>query len=258
VAEVQAQFASQGQAIFGVLHTPEATPAPGLIMCHGFTGDKSESHRLFVNAARDFAAHGLAVLRFDFRGSGDSAGEFRDMTIATEIDDAQAALDFLASRPEVDPSRLGVLGLSLGGCVAACLAGREPERVKALVLWAAVAHTKETFARVLPPFEGAEVLDLSGWGLGRAFLDDARRRRPLEEVARYPGEALIVHGGEDQTVPVSDAQDYQEVVGARSRVVIVGGADHTFSHFDWKGQAIAASRDFLMAKLAGEDGATEG
>ncbi len=82
--EVYTSFASAGETVAAVLHVPESTPAPGVIMCHGFTGHKAETHRLFVHTARDFAAHGLAVLRFDFRGSGDSAGDFRDMTITRE------------------------------------------------------------------------------------------------------------------------------------------------------------------------------
>src|SRR5512135_3017139 len=110
--EVQVEFASGGEAVFGVLHVPEAVPSPGVVMCHGFTGNKSEAHRLFVGAARSFCARGLAVLRFDFRGSGDSGGEFREMTVSREVEDAGAALDFLSGRREVTGRGLGVLGLS--------------------------------------------------------------------------------------------------------------------------------------------------
>ncbi|MCK4282783.1 MAG: alpha/beta fold hydrolase [Candidatus Brocadiae bacterium] len=246
--EIQVSFTSQGANVFGVLHLPEETPAPGLIMCHGFTGHKAEAHRLFVEAARDFCDHGLAVLRFDFRGSGDSEGDFADMTVSGEIADAAAALEFLASRPEVDGDRLGVLGLSIGGCVSACLAGREPA-VRALVLWAAVAHLERLTERLAPELGGGKVLDMQGWAVGRALLDDVSHIEPLREVARYAGPSLVVHGSQDDTVPPSDAADYRVALGGHCRLHYVEGADHVFSGLAWKREAIEASRAFLVKAL---------
>jgi len=245
--ELQIGFRSGDQQVFGVLHVPESTPAPGSIMCHGFTGHKAETHRLFVDAARDFTRNGLAVLRFDFRGSGDSEGEFHEMTVSREIEDARAALDFLASRPEVDPARLGVLGLSLGGCVAACLAGTD-ERVRALVLWAAVGHMERTFDGLAPEFTG-DVLDMTGWPLGRGFLDDLPNIQPLKQLEKYVGPSLVVHGSNDETVPPSDASDYRLALGGHCRLHMVEGADHVFSTLRQKAEAIEVSRDFLVSAL---------
>lgn len=246
-AEIQVNFECGGEAILGVLHVPVTAPAPGVVMCHGFTGHKAETHRLFVTTARDLAAHGLAVLRFDFRGSGDSAGEFRDMTISREIEDARAALRYLADRPGVDATRLGALGLSLGGCVAACLSGRE--RLQALVLWAAVAHPGRIFDRRFPEFGEADWIDMNGWGLGRGFVEDSRTVRPLEEVKRHLGPVLVVHGSKDESVPPSDAQDYYDAIGEKCRLLYIEESDHTFSSFPWKEQAISASRGFLLQGL---------
>ena len=245
--ELQIGFRSGDQQVFGVLHLPESTPAPGSIMCHGFTGHKAETHRLFVDAARDFTRNGLAVLRFDFRGSGDSEGEFHEMTVSREIEDARAALDFLASRPEVDPARLGVLGLSLGGCVAACLAGTD-DRVRALVLWAAVGHMERTFDGLAPEFTG-DVLDMTGWPLGRGFLDDLPNIQPLKQLEKYVGPSLVVHGSNDETVPPSDASDYRLALGGHCRLHMVEGADHVFSTLRQKAEAIEVSRDFLVSAL---------
>jgi len=274
--EIQVTFPSGGEQVVGMLHLPDRTPVPGLAMCHGFTGHKAETHRLFVKAARDFARHGLAVLRFDFRGSGDSAGEFREMTVSREIEDAGAAMGYLISRPEVIADRVGILGLSLGGCVAACQAGMDP-RVKALVLWAATAHPDRIADRMAPDFAGAkarppgagelsrarsagvnrsgseaagsDVLDMNGWGLGRGFIEDVMLVRPLEQVARYTGPSLVVHGSNDETVPASDASDYRITLGGGCRVHIVEGADHVFSTLAYESEAIGVSRDFLIQVL---------
>lgn len=246
--EIQVGFTSGGEQVCGVLHLPARTPAPGIIMCHGFTGHKAEAHRLFVKAAREFAKHGLTVLRFDFRGSGDSAGDFREMTVSREIEDARAALGFLANRPEAMADRLGVLGLSLGGCVAACLAGREA-RVKALVLWAAVAHPERIADRLRPEFGESDLLDMEGWGLGRAFIEDIEAIEPLKELASYTGPGLVAHGSADETVPPSDASDYRVALGGGCKLHLVQGAGHVFSRLDHEAEVISVSREFLVKGL---------
>lgn len=246
--ETQVTFSCEGESLFGVLHLPEQAPAPGLLMCHGFTGHKAEAHRLFVAAAREFAASGLGVLRFDFRGSGDSAGEFREMTVSREIADAEAAFEFLCSQEQVDANRVGVLGLSLGGCVAACLTGRE-DRIRALVLWAAVAHAERIYDQLAPDFAGQQRLDLQGWEVGRAFLEELTQIQPLKDVAEYAGPSLVVHGGADEVVPPSDGSDYRVALGGRCQLHLVAGADHVFSGLGWKSEAIAVTRDFLVETL---------
>lgn len=239
-------------------HLPQGQrPVPAVLMCHGFTGHRAEAHFLFVHTARALAEAGIGALRFDCRGSGESEGKFSDMTIETEIADADAALDYLRSRPEVDPARVAVLGLSMGGCVAACLAGRDAAagkgRLAALVLWAAVGHLnglrdrgKRDKGRPRLP-DGS--VDLGGIALGPKFSEVAGQIEPLEEVAAFSGPALIVHGTEDGAVPVSHAADYGEVLGDEATVHTIEGSDHVFSSLPWQADAIATTRDFLVRAL---------
>jgi uncharacterized protein len=100
---------SGGKRMAGVLHLPAGRGrAPAVLMLHGFTGHKVETHRLFVRTARQLAASGLIVLRFDFRGSGDSEGEFEEMTIRGEVEDALNALAFLREQRRVDTARVRI------------------------------------------------------------------------------------------------------------------------------------------------------
>ena len=109
-------FANEGQQIAGTLHLPNGVgPHPGVLLCHGFTGMRLEAHFLFVKMSRALERAGFASLRFDFRGSGESEGEFREMTVETEVSDALKAVDVFCEVPEVDGGRIGVIGLSLGG-----------------------------------------------------------------------------------------------------------------------------------------------
>jgi len=256
--EEQVRFRNDGQWLYGMLHLPEGRgPAPGIIMIHGFTGHRIEAHRLFVRAARAIAAAGVAALRFDCRGSGESEGEFVDMTVSGEIADARAALDLLAARQEVDPARLGVLGLSLGGAVAACLAGSD-RRVKALALWTPVAYLLGAIgANIVAP--GAEQqmatqgwVDLGGNRVGRGFVEDLPNIRPLEAVRGYRGPALLVYGTCDQALSPEHPQAYLQTLTGPTEYVTVEGADHVFSSYPWESQAIEATVRWLAGTLGVE------
>jgi fermentation-respiration switch protein FrsA (DUF1100 family) len=77
---------NHGQRLHGMLHLPkeQTGSVPASLLLHGFTGSSSSDNRALVQQARRLAAHGIAALRFDFRGSGQSEGEFSEMTIAGE------------------------------------------------------------------------------------------------------------------------------------------------------------------------------
>lgn len=130
-------FEVAGEPLVGMLHVPTGVRKrrPAVLFFHGFTGNKVEAHRLFVKMARALAQAGIVAFRFDFRGSGDSDGDFSRMTISQELEDAQAALAFLRARREVNPERMGVIGFSMGGLVAAEILG-ENKSLRAGVLWA--------------------------------------------------------------------------------------------------------------------------
>jgi dienelactone hydrolase len=255
VREEQILFYNAGQRINGVLHLPEQpVPAPGVVLLHGFFGSHIEVHRLMVTAARTLAASGLVALRISFRGLGDSEGDTCEMTVAGEISDAQAALSFLEQRPEVDPAHLGALGISLGGCVAACLAGVDA-RVQALVLWAptALLHLGQA-GSVMPPDIWPQI-EAHGWAdrrgnrVGRAFYEGLPDVRPLEKARGYHGPALIIHGTADSTVTREDCDAYLAHLGGSRAYVGVEGADHEFSSWPWTTQLVETSARWLAKHL---------
>jgi len=80
--ETQITFYNQNQRLVGMTHAPGGEGrAPAVLMLHGFKGTRIENHFLFVKLARGLAMGGYFVMRFDFRGSGESEGEFRDISI---------------------------------------------------------------------------------------------------------------------------------------------------------------------------------
>ncbi|WP_412029647.1 alpha/beta hydrolase family protein [Deinococcus yunweiensis] len=239
-----AQFTVGGQRVYGMLHRPDGTaPAhgwPSVVILHGFTGNRGGDHRLLPLLSRFLAARGVASLRFDFRGSGESQGDFSEMTVSREVEDTQAAFAYLRRQPGLDPERTMLLGFSMGGLVAALSAPAvNPHR---LALWApALPELWLPFLRggVFP----ATITDYGGWPLGREFLQEMVRLRPLEVVARWGGEARVFHGDADQTCPPEFGVRYAQVLGADA--VAIPGAGHTFDSLEHVDMLLRETARFL-------------
>jgi len=260
--ETAITFQNHGQRLAGMLHAPAKSGCrPALLMLHGFTGNRMESHFLFVKMARRLAAAGYFALRFDFRGSGESEGAFQEMTIPGEIDDARAALAWLRRQPGVDPDRVAVLGLSLGGAVAASVAG-EDHRVAALLLWSAAAVLEDIFRRwsaqltSIPSPLGRQAdgtLDVGGHLVGADFLATMGSVQPLMSVKRYGGPVFILQGSADQSVPPAHADLFLQAAGAeRATRYWIDGADHTYSAHVWEEEVFRLSLAWLQRHLPAE------
>lgn len=257
--ETPVTFRNKGQQLVGVLHLPvsrRASPVspPAVVLFHGFTGTHIEPHRLFVHAARALARSGIVALRFDFRGSGDSEGNFEDMTVAGEVSDGLAALNFLVRQKGVDGRRLGILGLSLGGVVAMWVAAQLARRtarlsLSSLVLWAAPAVGRDIVAARSDPaairqLQTRGFVDRGGNPVGRRFIEEYETMAQQEALARSRCPVLIIHGSRDESVPVTHADQLEAAAKKTARRVaklILPGADHTFNRLDWQQQAIGAT-----------------
>jgi len=256
--ETLIQFGNlKGKGLRGMIHHPTAARellhrSPGVIFFHGFTGDRMESHWIFIKCARALARDGIASLRFDFYGSGESDGEFREATLQGELADARAAVRFFRKQKGIDGQRLGLCGLSLGGAVAACTAGYA--RARALVLWSAVAHpsvlralAKER-AKWVPDRSGAVEYDARE--VSAKFLMTASEVTPLKSLARFRQPTLIIHAGKDESVPLSHAEDFYAASAAKTkRFVVIPGADHTYTSLAWEREVIERTVEWFRQYL---------
>jgi dipeptidyl aminopeptidase/acylaminoacyl peptidase len=256
--EIPVVFECRGQQIIGMLHLPEGHGRfPTALLLHGFTGTKVEAHRMFVKLSRALADHGIASLRFDYRGSGDSAGEFEDMTIRSEVADSLEAIKFLARHKRLNSRRLALIGLSMGGAVASYVVAREKSRVKSLVLWAPVAEGTGILDDLSTPdavssLAETGITDHEGHLVGVAFVRQFADMKPLREIAKTKCPVLIIHGSKDETVPVHHSDLYERALHAPDRVVkkvIIHGADHTFNRHVWEHRVITETVDWLGETL---------
>ncbi len=117
-------FASRKLTLEGVLELPDATPAPGIVMCHPHPTYGGDMHNNVVSAICETAvAMGVAVLRFNFRGAGRSEG--RHDNGVGDRDDVRAAVAYLRGLEEVDAERVALAGYSFGAAVAVRTAGAD-------------------------------------------------------------------------------------------------------------------------------------
>jgi exosortase A-associated hydrolase 2 len=129
-------FPSGRHSLFGVLHKPAAAQPgrPAFVFCHPFGEEKLWTHRAFVLYARELAADGHAVLRFDYMGNGDSEGEFSESSVSTARGDVQRAIAQV--RAMTGAPAVSLLGLRFGATIASLVADDTP--VQDLVLWAPI------------------------------------------------------------------------------------------------------------------------
>ncbi|WP_067934746.1 alpha/beta hydrolase family protein [Alicyclobacillus kakegawensis] len=245
------ELVSHGATLRGMEHIPDqaAEKYPAVLLFHGFTGNRLEPHRMFLKISRMLEDIGYASFRFDFMGSGESDGNFEDMTLSTEVADAHRMVDWVKQHPKVDAKRVVLLGLSMGGLVASLVAGDRPDDVWRLILMApagnmpGIVRSIESSQAVQPD---AEVFDHAGNLVGRAFADDLRGLDVFPRAARYRGPVLLIHGEKDETVPYQVSEQYRDLAyGDCASIHIVPDANHTFDGHAWENEVLAAIRGFL-------------
>jgi fermentation-respiration switch protein FrsA (DUF1100 family) len=199
-------------------------PAPSLLLCHGIWTGRRECLPL----ALQFHAAGYNVLCFDFRAHGLSGGRFTSVGLH-ETNDVIGAVEHLSQRPEVDATRIGVIGFSMGAAATIQAAARCP-KIAAVVADSAYATfldaARYSFHLVghLPhsPF----VPLATRWAKWMINVD-AHQMRPIDAIGRIaPRPILITHGDLDEIVPLRHAHTLFKAADEPKELWIVPGAHH--------------------------------
>ena len=143
MSEEQVTFDGACERLLGMLHRPDGETTSAYVFCNAFGDERKCSHRMLALLAREMARRGAAVLRFDYGGCGDSGGELREATIGSFEEDIACALEFAGQ--STDAPHLGLLGLRLGGALAARVAAVRDD-VTSLVLLQPILDGKAAFA----------------------------------------------------------------------------------------------------------------
>lgn len=217
-----------GSRLFGWFITPPeqaGLPAPGAVLMHGWGAHAG----LMLPAAPWLHDAGLALLVLDARGHGlSSAVDFQSLPRFAQ--DVEAGLAWLRQQPEVDASRLALIGHSVGAGAVLLSATRQPD-VRAVISLSAFAHPAEVMQRWLTQMRipsrwpGRWILSHVQEVIGARFDDIA----PLRSAGALSCPVLFVHGQDDETVPATDALRLARARGAGESacLLVPGGHDLT-------------------------------
>jgi len=219
-----------------------ARPAPsaasgagraGLVLCHGFPVEPSVSahpdrgyHELADRLAADV---GWLVLTFSFRGTSRSTGNF---SLGGWLADLKLATDVLLDAPGVDG--VWVCGFAAGGALALCAAGEDP-RIRGVAAFSAPADFAERSVdarRFVAQARAAGVIRDPGFPTDLdAWARELSEVRPLSLIGKIPPRPiLLVHGANDEVVPVLDARALADAAGGEVELRVLPGAAHRLRH----------------------------
>lgn len=240
-------FHSDGLEIRGNLHVPQRD-SPCVITLHGLEGNKDGGK--WPTVASKLYDKSYACLRFNFRGCGErnekSEGKFEELTLTKRIRDYKSAIDFLQENEEIDSSRLGVIGSSLGGMVAIA---SEEDRIKAMVTLSSPMKIPRYDEPELPEKKGNYYILPSGRKFKEEFYLDMKQHDLRESIAKSPP-ILIIQGNSDEIVPVNHAKTLFENANDPKKLKIVSEADHVFSDSEKLNKVIEYSLDWFEKYLS--------
>ena len=222
-------FSGSSGDLTGKLEMPSGAPKAWALFAHCFTCGKDNIAASRISRA--LASQGIAVLRFDFTGLGESDGEFASTGFSSNIEDLVCAADYLRERFSA-PALL--IGHSLGGAAVVAARPLIPE-VRAVVTIGAPAdpaHVTKLLNDALPAIEaGAATVSIGGrqFQLRRSFLDDIAEQPQRERISTLRAALLVMHAPTDDVVSVTNAREIFDTARHPKSFITLDGADHLLS-----------------------------
>lgn len=211
----------------GRLELPDGEPCAWALFAHCFTCSKDLKAVGWISRA--LVERGMAVLRFDFTGLGESEGEFADSTFSSNLQDLAMAAEYLRSE-HAAPTLL--IGHSLGGAAMLGVAEEVPEAVAVVTLGAPsdTAHLRQGALGSVPDLAAEETAEVSL--AGRPFTIKGQLLQDLEEtrlhgrIAALGRALLILHSPVDEVVDIDQARRIYQVAKHPKSFVSLDDADH--------------------------------
>lgn len=236
---------NKGRKIYGIAYIPVTgkEKIPLIICAHGLGGSHCSSASHY---ARQIAPRGAAAYCFDFCGGGGTAsdGETTQMSVMTEVSDLEAVLEAAAAWDFVDAGHIVLLGTSQGAAVAAVTAARHESEIAGLVLMYPGFVIKDVVRGMFASLEEVPDSFPFHWiTAGRPYVADMWDYDVYEEIGKYGRKVLLLHGDQDDIVPIS----YSERAAATYPDVeyhVIKGAGHGFT-----GEAFEESVRYIVDYL---------
>lgn len=220
-----------GQELAARLELPDIEPKGFALFAHCFTCNKNLT--AVRNIGRALNAAGIAVLRFDFTGLGESEGDFENTNFSSNVEDLICAANFLKDNYEA-PSIL--IGHSLGGA-AVIFAANQIESVRAVATIGAPSdpkHVAHLFSPGIKEIEekGQARVSIGGreFNIQKHFLEDINDKNMEETLRNMRKPLLVMHSPQDETVEIKNAANIYAAAWHPKSFISLDGADHLLSN----------------------------
>jgi putative redox protein len=221
-----------GARLAARLDTPDdGEPGAYALFAHCFTCNKN--YKAMAHISRALAEAGIAVLRFDFTGLGESEGDFADTNFSSNVADLIAAAEFL--KEEFEAPKI-LIGHSLGGAAVLQAAARIPSSVAVVTIAtpSETAHLARLLAGTRPSLEARGEAEITiaarTFTIKKQFLDDLERTHMQATIRNLSRALLIFHSPGDQTVDVDNAAQIFQAAQQPKSFISLDGADHLLSN----------------------------
>ncbi|RLB07764.1 MAG: hypothetical protein DRG59_06030 [Deltaproteobacteria bacterium] len=229
---------SSGYRLSVVFHRPTADDYPVVICCHGLLSYKdSDKYRTIASA---LGKEQIGVVRFDFRGCGESEGELSNSHVSARLQDLKNVMEYVRGIEGFN-GKLGLVGSSLGGFLS-FLAAIEAEYEIPLALWATPISLKPLVSRIkassILPFEPST-----------EYLDDLEKYEPSSQLDKLK-KVLILHGSRDELVEPWNALEIFSGVDLPKELHVLNDADHRFTNHGARSFAVNATSEWFKRYLS--------
>jgi len=222
-----------GQKITGLIDLPAKVDQPlkSLIFCHGFKGFKEQKYLEYI--ADYLSLRGIAVFRFDFtNGIGESEGDIYYISTGHYLEDLKSVFDYVSQLDYINQKAVSLAGASFGGMVAILLAAENPA-IKSLILQAPVFKPAELHPEInLNQWQkqgywtfhsNSKNLDFK---VGFQFYSERVKYDLLREAAKIKAPTLIIHGSEDESIPLKHSQELFDCLKVTKKLFVIPGGPH--------------------------------
>lgn len=248
-------YESDGRTVPAIVTLPKSgEKVPAVVLAHGHGGSKDENVG-FGGIAEALAQAGIASIRMDYPGCGDSTASFHDNTMTNMIADTRKAVEALKAYSNVDTDKLGILGYSMGGRIASEIVGSRDNPFSAVILLSAANGTARElapnmFGKLKTYNDLKATAKKNGFAaftnvynttleLSKEWFEDMEDGTPLKSLAKFNGPVLVLHGDKDTMITDEMNQDNLKAC-KNGREIVVPDADHGYGFYSDQPDVTAA------------------
>lgn len=226
---------TQAGPLAGLLHLPARIPAPTIVCCHGMLSSKDSQKFAFI--AQELAKVGVAAVRFDFSGCGESQAELGNDLLSSRLRDLDAVLKYVTLQAWHN-GIMGLVGSSLGGYLSLLTLASLRHSIEALVCWA----TPFDLSRIETGMQtSAELKSFFPPAFDLGLPNNLGKLPPVKGV-------LIIHGEQDELVHWKDAVRIYQRVNEPKKILLVKDAEHRFLEPSCRKLALRATIEWFRER----------